>query len=95
VGGIEINVCFPAIAVALCLSTQSNVDTQLTVSFTRALRFDPDNSCLLRHSFIWFLYLATFKSNYKLYAYIVRHKYVLGGMLFDICKAQLHFHCTN
>jgi hypothetical protein len=30
------------------------------------------------------------KSNYKVYAYIVGHSYVLGGMLFTICKAQLH-----
>jgi hypothetical protein len=30
------------------------------------------------------------KSNYKVYAYIVRHTYVLGGMLFTIFKAQLH-----
>ena len=30
------------------------------------------------------------RSNYKVYAYIVRHNYVLGGMLFTICKAQLH-----
>jgi len=27
------------------------------------------------------------KSNYKLYAYTVRHNYVLGGMFFTICKA--------
>jgi hypothetical protein len=27
-------------------------------------------------------------SNYKVYAYIVRHNYVLGGMLFTICKPQ-------
>ena len=30
------------------------------------------------------------KSNYKVYAYIVRHNYILGGMLFTICIAQLH-----
>jgi len=30
------------------------------------------------------------KSNYKAYAYIVKHNYVLGGMVFTICKAQLH-----
>jgi hypothetical protein len=31
------------------------------------------------------------KSNYKLYAYIVKHKYVLSGMLFAICKAHYMF----
>jgi hypothetical protein len=30
------------------------------------------------------------KSNYKVYAYIVKHNYILGGMLFTICKARLH-----
>ena len=29
------------------------------------------------------------KSNHKVYAHIVKHNYVLGGMLFTICKAQL------
>ena len=27
------------------------------------------------------------KSNYKLYVYIVKHNYILGGMLFTIRKA--------
>jgi hypothetical protein len=35
------------------------------------------------------------KSNYKVYAYIVKHNYVLGGMLFTICKAQLHVSAIN
>jgi hypothetical protein len=35
------------------------------------------------------------KSNYKVYAYIVKHNYILGGMLFTICKAQLHVSATN
>jgi len=35
------------------------------------------------------------KSNCKVYAYIVKHNYVLGGMLFTICKAQLHVLATN
>jgi len=35
------------------------------------------------------------KSNYKVYAYIIRHNYVLGGMLFTICKAQLHVSAIN
>jgi len=30
------------------------------------------------------------KSNYKVYVYIVKHNYILGGMLFTIHKAQLH-----
>jgi len=30
------------------------------------------------------------KSNYKVYVYIVKHNYVLDGMLFTIRKAQLH-----
>ena len=29
------------------------------------------------------------------YEYIVRHNYVLGGMLFTICKAQLHVSAIN
>ena len=37
----------------------------------------------------------TGKSNYKVYAYIVKHNYRLGGMLFTICKAQLHVSATN
>jgi hypothetical protein len=35
------------------------------------------------------------KSNYKVYVYIVKHNYILGGMLFAICKAQLHDSPTN
>jgi hypothetical protein len=31
------------------------------------------------------------KSNYKLYAYIVKHNYILGGMLLTICKAHKIF----
>ena len=34
-------------------------------------------------------------SDYKVYAYIVKHNYVLGGMLFTICKAQLHVSATT
>jgi hypothetical protein len=34
-------------------------------------------------------------SYYKVYAYIDRHNYVLGGMLFTICKAQLHVSAIN
>ena len=30
------------------------------------------------------------KSNYNVYVYIVKHNYILGGMLFIIRKAQLH-----
>jgi len=33
--------------------------------------------------------------NYKVYVYIVKHNYVLGGMVFTICKAQLHVLATN
>jgi len=33
---------------------------------------------------------ASNKSNYKVYVYIIRHNYVLGGMLFTIRKVQLH-----
>jgi len=29
-------------------------------------------------------------SNYKVYVYIVKHNYILGGILFSIRKAQLH-----
>jgi hypothetical protein len=35
------------------------------------------------------------KSNYKAYVYIITHNYVLGGMLFTICKAQLHVSAIN
>jgi len=35
------------------------------------------------------------KSDYTVYAYIVKHNYVLGGMLITICKAQLHVSGTN
>ena len=35
------------------------------------------------------------KSDYKVHAYIVKHKYIIGGMLFTICKAQLHVSATN
>jgi len=35
------------------------------------------------------------KFNYKAYAYIVKNNYVLGGMVFTICKTQLHVSATN
>jgi len=35
------------------------------------------------------------QSNYKACAYIVKHNYVLRGMVFTICKAQLHVPATN
>ena len=35
------------------------------------------------------------KSNYKVYVYIVKNNYVLGGMLFTIRKAQLHVSALN
>jgi hypothetical protein len=38
---------------------------------------------------------TTYTPNYKVYAHIVRHNYVLGGMLFTICKAQLHVPTIN
>ena len=36
-------------------------------------------------------------SYYKVYVYIVKHNYnyILGGMLFTICKAQLHVSAFN
>jgi len=34
-------------------------------------------------------------SNWKVYAYILKHNYVLGGMLFTIRKAQIHVLATN
>jgi hypothetical protein len=34
------------------------------------------------------------KSNYKVCAYIVKHNYVLGGILFTIRKARLHVLAT-
>jgi len=36
-----------------------------------------------------------FRSNYKVYVYIVKHNYRLGGMLFTICKAQLRVSAKN
>jgi len=35
------------------------------------------------------------KSNCNAYAYIVKHNYVLGGMLFTIRKAQLRVSATK
>jgi len=35
------------------------------------------------------------KSNYKVYVYIVKHNYILGGMLFTIRKAQYHVSALN
>ena len=35
------------------------------------------------------------KPNYKLYAYMAKHNYVLGDMLFTIRKAQLHVSAIN
>jgi hypothetical protein len=35
------------------------------------------------------------KSNYKEYAYIVKHNYIWGGMVFTICKAQLRVSAPN
>jgi hypothetical protein len=35
------------------------------------------------------------KSSYMVYTYIVKHNYILGGMLFTICKAQLQVSATN
>ena len=34
-------------------------------------------------------------SSCEVYAYIVIHNYILGGMLFTICKAQLRVSATN
>jgi hypothetical protein len=34
-------------------------------------------------------------NHYKVHAYIVKHNYILGGMLFTIRKAQLHVSATN
>ena len=35
------------------------------------------------------------KTNYKVYVYVVKHNYILGGMLFTIRKAQLHVSALN
>ena len=35
------------------------------------------------------------KSNNKVYVYIAKHNYILGGMLFTIRKAQLHVSALN
>jgi hypothetical protein len=40
-------------------------------------------------------YSSRCKSNYKVYVYIVKRNYVLGGMLFTIHKAQLHVSALN
>ena len=39
--------------------------------------------------------MTTDKSNCKVYAHIVKHNYVFGGMLFTIRKTQLHVSATN
>ena len=41
------------------------------------------------------VYGAYSKSNYKVYVYIIKHNYVLGGILFTIRKAQLHVSALN
>jgi len=38
---------------------------------------------------------TTYTPNCKVYAYIIRHNYVLGGMLFTIRKAHLHILAIN
>jgi len=35
------------------------------------------------------------KSNYKVCVYIVKHNYILGGMLFTVRKARLHVSALN
>jgi len=35
------------------------------------------------------------KSNYKAYVYIAKHNFWLGGVLFTICKVQLHVSATD
>jgi hypothetical protein len=35
------------------------------------------------------------KYDYKVYAYTVKHNYILGDLLFTICKSQLHVSATN
>jgi hypothetical protein len=34
-------------------------------------------------------------SHYRVYVYIVKHNYILGGMLFTVRKAQLHVSALN
>jgi len=51
---------------------------------------DMMNFCKVRHP-----RCVSKKSTYKVYAYIVKHNYVLGGMVFTVCKAQLHVSATS
>jgi len=41
------------------------------------------------------VYFIGHSSNYKVYVYIVKHNYVLGGMLFTIRKVQIHVSALN
>jgi hypothetical protein len=43
----------------------------------------------------WSRKLWELKSNCKVYAYTVKHNYVLCGMQFTICKAQLYVSAIN
>ena len=55
---------------------------------------------LIREMWVKYYYLfkqyknALCETNNKVYAYIVKHNYMLDGMLFNICKAQLHVSAT-
>ena len=40
-------------------------------------------------------YKAYTLADYKVYVYIVKHNYILRGMLFTIRKAQLHVSALN
>jgi hypothetical protein len=55
------------------------------------------NKCVTRG--VLFLQITVYgpysKSNYKVYVYIVKHNYILGGILFTIRKAQLHVSALN
>jgi len=48
-----------------------------------------------RDNITFSFYSFTGLSDYKVYVYIVKHNYILGGMLFTIRKAQLHVSALN
>jgi len=55
--------------------------------------FITDNA-YLQMLFIIF-HMTVCMANYKVYAYVVKHSYRIGGMLFTICEGQLHVSATN
>ena len=45
--------------------------------------------------YVLYIYIYIYISDYKVYVYIVKQNYILGGILFIIRKAQLHVSALN